>query len=278
MKLLFLGDIVGKPGRQAVVRYLPQLRESEAFDAVIANGENAAGGNGINAEIAQALFGAGVDAITLGDHVWDQRGFDKEIDGLERLCRPINLPPQCPGRTYVVFPVKGKRVGVFTAIGRTFVHMKGECPFLAADAFLREHAPEADLWIGEIHAEATSEKVAWGWYLDGRVAAVVGTHTHVQTNDATVRPRGTGYLTDLGMSGSFASVIGSQVVPVLARFLDGMPRRFEVAEEDVRLMGASMELADDGGYCVSIAPVFWKVDDLTPAKESSTEALATGGD
>lgn len=266
LKILFLGDIVGKPGRAAVIEHLKGLREREGLDAVIANGENAAGGNGLTAEIAHELLQAGVDVITLGDHVWDQRGFEKEIEGLERVCRPFNLPPQCPGRSFVVYEVGEVRVGVFTALGRTFMKLQAECPFLGTDAFLKEHQSKADIWIAEIHAEATSEKVAYGWYLDGRASAVVGSHTHVQTNDATIRTRGTGYLTDLGMTGAFESIIGTQIQPVLARFLDGMPRRFEVAEGDVRLMGALMEIEPKYGACQSLQAVSWPVKELEPVE------------
>jgi metallophosphoesterase (TIGR00282 family) len=242
-KILFLGDIVGRPGRDAVRGRVKALRAERGLDLVVANAENAAAGAGLTAAIAGELTDAGLDALTLGDHVWDQRNFDAEIGGLERVCRPANLPAQCPGRTYlVVKAASGFRLGAFTVLGRNFMNMKGECPFACADKMLREHGAEADAWIVEAHMEATSEKVALGWYLDGRCAAVVGSHTHIPTADVTLRPRGTAYQTDLGMTGPYASVIGRNVQTAIARFLDGMPRKSEVAEGDVRLCGCLLEI------------------------------------
>ena len=241
LKILFIGDIVGRPGRDMVIERVPQLRAELGLDVVIANAENAAAGAGINGSIARALLNAGVDVITLGDHVWDQRGWEMEIGGLEHVCRPANLPASCPGRDHVVIEVKGVRLAVFTVLGRTFMNMKAECPFLSADAVLAKLAGAADAFLVEAHAEATSEKLALGWHLDGRAVAVIGTHTHVPPADAAVLPRGTAFLCDAGMTGPYASVLGRQVAPVLARFLDGMPRKFEVAEGDVRLSGAVID-------------------------------------
>jgi metallophosphoesterase (TIGR00282 family) len=242
-KILFLGDIVGRPGRDAVRARARALRTELGLDLVIANAENAAAGAGLTGVIAAELVGAGLDALTLGDHVWDQRNFEAEITGLERVCRPANLPAQCPGRTYLVVTAPGGfRLGVFTVLGRNFINMKSDCPFATADKLLREHGKEADAWIVEAHMEATSEKVALGWYLDGRCAAVLGSHTHIPTADLTLRPRGTAYLTDLGMSGPYASVIGRNIQTGIARFLDGMPRKSEVAEGDVRLCGCVVEI------------------------------------
>jgi len=242
-KILFLGDIVGRPGRDAVRARVKALRAERGFDLIVANAENAAAGAGISGAIAAELLDAGLDALTLGDHVWDQRGFDGEIGGLERVCRPANLPAQCPGRTYLVVTAPGGfRLGLFTVLGRNFINMKSDCPFVTADKMLREHGREADAWIVEAHMEATSEKVALGWYLDGRCAAVLGSHTHIPTADLTLRPRGTAYLSDLGMSGPYASVIGRNVQTAIARFLDGMPRKSEVAEGDVRLCGCVVEI------------------------------------
>ncbi len=247
-KILFLGDIVGRPGRDAVRARVKALRAEQSFDLIIANAENAAAGAGLTAVIAHELLEAGLDALTLGDHVWDQRNFDTEIGALERVCRPANLPAQCPGRTYLVVTAPGGfRLGLFTVLGRNFMNMKGECPFAAADKMLREHGKEADAWIVEAHMEATSEKVALGWYLDGRCAAVLGSHTHIPTADVSLRPRGTAYQTDLGMSGPYASVIGRNVQTAIARFLDGMPRKSEVAEGDVRLCGCVVEIETTTG-------------------------------
>ena len=252
LNLLFVGDIVGRPGRDFVRRELPRIREEMELDWVIANGENAAGGAGLTARLATELTGCGIDAITLGDHVWDQRGFEKEIDGLENVCRPANLSRNCPGRDALVLEKDGVRMGLFTVLGRRFVALESDCPFATADRLLDELGGEVDMTFVEVHAEATSEKIAMGWYLDGRVSAVVGTHTHVPTADATVLPRGTGYLTDAGMTGPYHSVLGRQVGPVVARFLDGMPRRFSVAEEDVRLSGALIRIDPESGRCGSI--------------------------
>jgi len=243
VKFLFIGDIVGRPGREIVQAKLPALRADLGLDFVIANAENAAAGAGITGSIARTLLAAGVDAITLGDHVWDQRGWETEIGQFDRVCRPANLPAACPGRDHVILEKGGFRLAVFTQLGRNFMGLKGECPFLGADAMLAKTvgAGAADAAFVEIHAEATSEKQALGWYLDGRAAAVLGTHTHVPTADASVLPGGTAFLCDVGMTGPYASVLGREIQPVLGRFLDGMPRRFEIAEGDVRLSAALVE-------------------------------------
>jgi 2',3'-cyclic-nucleotide 2'-phosphodiesterase len=252
-KILFLGDIVGRPGRDAVRQRASALRSELGLDLIVANGENAAAGAGLTAGIAAELLGAGVDALTLGDHVWDQRNFESEIGALERVCRPANLPPQCPGRTYlVVTSPSGFRLGLFTVLGRNYINLKSDCPFAAADRILREHGSEAQAWIVEAHMEATSEKVAMGWYLDGRCAAVFGSHTHIPTADTTLRPRGTAYQTDLGMSGPYASVIGRDVQVAVARFLDGMPRKSEVATGDVRLCGCIVEVDAGSGLALNV--------------------------
>ena len=241
IKILFIGDIVGKPGREILQERLARLRTELNLDVVIANGENAAAGSGITAAIVKSLLATGVDAITLGDHVWDQRGWEDEIDDFPTVCRPANLPESNPGRDHVILDVKGFKLAVFTMLGRTFMGMKGDGPFLGADAMLKKLESKADGFLVEIHAEATSEKIALGWHLDGRAIAVLGTHTHVPTADASVLPKGTGFMCDVGMTGPYASVLGRDVAPVLGRFLDGMPRRFEVAEGDVRISGALVE-------------------------------------
>ncbi len=251
-KVLFIGDIVGKPGRAFVMDRISSYREENSIDIVIANGENSAGGSGITPKICRELLEHGIDAITLGDHVWDQREFVSEINNLEKICRPANLPKNCPGKEYLVIENDGFRLGVLTLLGRQFVAMKSECPFLKADELLSKLKKETDAIFVEIHAEATSEKIAMGWYLDGRVAAVVGTHTHVPTADARILPRGTAYLTDAGMSGPYASVLGREVQPVITRFLDGMPRKFEVAHNDVRISGCLIEIDSEQGYSKKI--------------------------
>jgi metallophosphoesterase (TIGR00282 family) len=243
LKLLFIGDIVGRPGREIVADQIPRLRREHALDFVIANGENAAAGAGITGAIARSLLESGVDAITLGDHVWDQRGWENEIIELDRVCRPANLPKSNPGWDHVIIEKRGFRVGVFTVLGRTFMGLKADCPFLCADRMIAQLRGQCDAIVVEIHAEATSEKQALGWHLDGRVTAVLGTHTHVPTADARVLPKGTAFMCDVGMTGPYASVLGREVPPVIAKFLDGMPKRFEVATEDVRLSGALVEIS-----------------------------------
>lgn len=242
LKLLFIGDIVGKPGRDIVANRVRGLRERLGLDFVIANGENAAAGSGITGSIARSLLESGVDAITLGDHVWDQRGWENEIGEIERVCRPANLPASNPGWDHLVIAARGFRVAVFTVLGRQYLNLKADCPFLCADRMIERLKGQADAIIVEIHAEATSEKQALGWHLDGRVTAVLGTHTHVPTADACVLPKGTAFICDVGMTGPYASVLGREVKPVIARFMDGMPRRFEVATEDVRLSGVVIDI------------------------------------
>lgn len=243
IRILFIGDIVGRPGRDKIAAWVPRLREKHSLDFVVANGENAAAGAGITGSIAKTLLQQGIDAITLGDHVWDQRGWEHEIDDFDRVCRPANLPENCPGRDHVILEKGGFRLAVFTVLGRTYLNMKSECPFLASDAMLARtiEAGVADGALVEIHAEATSEKIALGWHLDGRAVAVLGTHTHVPTADTEIRPQGTAYQSDVGMTGPYHGVLGRQVEPVVGRFLDGMPRRFAVAEDDVRLSAVLVE-------------------------------------
>jgi 2',3'-cyclic-nucleotide 2'-phosphodiesterase len=243
LKLLFIGDIVGRPGRDIVADRVVSLRREHAIDFVIANAENAAAGAGITGSIAKSILDSGVDAITLGDHVWDQRGWENEIGQIEHVCRPANLPKSNPGWDHLIIEKRGFRVAVFTVLGRSFMNMKADCPFLTADRMIDQLRAQADAIVVEIHAEATSEKIALGWHLDGRVTAVLGTHTHVPTADATVLPKGTAFMCDVGMTGPYASVLGREVKPVIERFLDGMPRRFEVATDDVRLSGALVEIS-----------------------------------
>jgi metallophosphoesterase (TIGR00282 family) len=246
VKLLFIGDIVGKPGREIVAALVPKIRAERGIDFVIANAENAAAGAGITGAICKSLLEAGVDVITLGDHVWDQKGWEAEIAGFERVCRPANLPATNPGRTQVIVEKGGFRLLVFTVLGRSFMGLKAECPFLGSDALLQKLAGQFDGALVEIHAEATSEKQALGWHLDGRVTAVLGTHTHVATADASLLRKQTAFMCDVGMTGPHQSVLGREIEHVIGRFLDGMPRRFEVATGDNRLSAALVEFGQDG--------------------------------
>ncbi|MCZ6672501.1 MAG: TIGR00282 family metallophosphoesterase [Verrucomicrobia bacterium] len=256
IKILVLGDIVGRPGRTLLLEKLPGLRATHHFDYVVANGENAAAGAGITGKIVNQLQAGGVDGLTLGDHSWDQKIFLDEIDNLEGICRPANYVADAPGKDRLILDTGSKRVGVFTVLGRNFMGPKVDCPFRTADRLIEELRPNVDLILVEIHAEATSEKIALGWYLDGRVTAVFGTHTHVPTADAEVLPNGTAYISDLGMSGPYNGVLGRDKQAVIDRFLDGIPRRFPVAEGDTRLAGIILQWDEDTGK-VTIEQVSW---------------------
>jgi 2',3'-cyclic-nucleotide 2'-phosphodiesterase len=260
IRVFFVGDVVGRPGREFLCRRAASLRAELGLTFLVANGENSAAGSGITGSLARQMLESGVDAITLGDHVWDQKGFETEIVGFERVGRPANLPVVSPGRPWVVVERDGVRLAVFTVLGRHFMPPR-DCPFLAADRVLSEIDTAADFVLVEIHAEATSEKIALGRYLDGRVAAVVGTHTHVPTADAAVLPGGTAYITDVGMTGPYDSVLGRDVRAVLGRFLDGLPRRFEVATGDVRISGALIEIDPVSRRATSIQLVTVRADE-----------------
>ena len=244
MRVLFLGDIVGKAGRKILTAELANIREQYGIDAVVANAENAAGGNGISKKMSEELFRAGVDAITLGDHVWDQRCFEAEIDSLERVCRPANLPPDNPGRAYVILEVGGRKLAVFSLLGQTLMKIKADCPFRKASELSEQLASNADWILLDFHAETTSEKVCMGYHMDGKISAVIGTHTHIPTSDARLLKNGTAFMTDAGMTGPWDSCLGRTVEPILARFIDGRPRHFLVAENDVRICGCIIDLDD----------------------------------
>lgn len=241
MKILFLGDVVGRPGRRLVQRLLPDLRRELSADLVIANGENAAAGNGITADTAGELFGAGVDVLTGGNHIWDKEEGVSLVDRDERIVRPVNYPPGTPGRGFAVFTAGGQRVAVISVLGRIFMHPV-DCPFRGVDGALQKLAGQTSIIFVDAHAEATSEKMALGWYLDGRVSAIVGTHTHVATADERVLPRGTAFLTDAGMTGAHDSIIGVRKELALRRMLSSMPVRFQPADGDPWLNGALVEI------------------------------------
>ncbi|RJX19347.1 MAG: TIGR00282 family metallophosphoesterase [Ammonifex sp.] len=228
MRILMIGDIVGRPGRRAVKENVPDLRREFGISFVIANGENAAGGNGITRETAAELFDYGIDAITGGNHIWDKKESYSFISQETRLVRPANYPPGVPGAGYRVFPVEDVNIAVVNLSGRVFMP-DVDCPFRKADEILAELASQAEVIIVDFHTETTSEKTAFGWYLDGKVTAVFGTHTHVQTADECVLPGGTAYITDVGMTGPRHSVIGVKTETIIERFLTQLPKRFEVA-------------------------------------------------
>ena len=253
MRVLFIGDVVGAPGRHGFAAAMPELREQHSPDLVIVNGENSAGGLGITEATAGELFDAGADVITTGNHVYRHREAYEYLDRAEKVIRPANYPHANPGRGHTVIEVGDMRVGVVNLSGAVQLKV-ARSPFAEIDAILERLSGKADAVIVDFHAEVTSEKVAMGWHLDGRVAAVLGTHTHVPTADGRVLPGGTAYLTDAGMTGSRAGVIGVKREQALESFLTQMPVRFETAEEDVWVMGAVIEVGANG-LAQSIAQV-----------------------
>jgi hypothetical protein len=261
VKLLFIGDIVGQPGRNAVKTLLPKLREQHALDFVIANGENSAGGSGITPKIAEELFTAGVDVITSGDHVWDQKEVMELLAHEKRFLRPLNYPPGTPGQGSGIFEISNlksqisNRIAILNVQGRTFMQPPLENPFLLAAEEVKRLRERTKIIFVDFHAEATSEKIAFGRYVDGQVSAVVGTHTHVQTADEQILPHGTAYLTDAGFTGPHDGCLGREIEPVIKKFLTGMPQRFEVARNDVKLHGAVIEIDDATGKAIRIQRV-----------------------
>lgn len=234
-----IGDVVGSPGRRIFMREAPRLRRELGLAAVVVNGENVAAGSGITAALAKDLVVAGADAVTLGDHTWGQKEFAGQIGACDRLVRPANYAAECPGRGWRQIVLPTFSFAVANILGRVFMNPV-DCPFKAIDRVLAEIPKNLPVFV-DFHAEATSEKAAMGHYLDGRVTALVGTHTHVQTSDARVLPNGTAFLTDLGMTGPYVSSIGRDLKPVTRRFLTGMPSRFDVAEGPCVLEGAVID-------------------------------------
>jgi metallophosphoesterase (TIGR00282 family) len=245
MRLLFIGDVVGRPGREALATAMPGLRAEHMPDLVVVNGENSAGGVGITKETAEEIFAAGADVITLGNHTYRHREVYPYLDSNQRVLRPVNFPEANPGRGHTIVEAAGMRVAVVNLSGQMHLQVERN-PFSAIDELLDILAGAADAIVVDFHAELTSEKVAMGWYLDGRAAAVLGTHTHVPTADGRVLPGGTAHMTDVGMTGSRAGVIGVKREQALEAFRTQMPVRFDTADEDVWLMGAAVEVGDDG--------------------------------
>lgn len=255
VKLLFIGDIVGEPGRRAVRQLVPILRQRHGLDVVVANGENAAGGSGITPAIARDLLEWGVDAITSGDHLWDQKEVVQLLESEPRFLRPLNYPEGTPGHgSHVLELASGLKVGVLNAQGRTFMAAL-ENPFIEVPKAVERLREATPILFLDFHAEATSEKIAMGRLLDGLVSAVIGTHTHVQTADEQVFPGGTAYLTDSGFTGPQDSVLGRDIEPVLKRFATLQPQRFTVASGRVALMGAVVEIDAATGRALSITRV-----------------------
>ncbi|MFC1926250.1 TIGR00282 family metallophosphoesterase [Chloroflexota bacterium] len=250
MRILMVGDVVGRPGRRAVRLALQQLRPKHSIDLVIANGENAAGGIGLTTDTADELFRSGVDVITSGNHIWHHKDIFPYLDGMQPILRPLNLPPGTIGQGYLVIG----QVMVVSLLGRVFIG-NFECPFRTMDRLLDEVNPLPPIIIVDFHAEATAEKVALGWYLDGRVSAVAGTHTHVGTIDARVLPKGMAYVSDIGMAGAVDSVIGDDIDSVIRRFLTMMPHRLSVAKGNMVFNSVLLDVEEESGTALSISRI-----------------------
>lgn len=264
LTVLFLGDVVGQPGRNAVIACLPKLKEQYNVDFIVANGENAAGGRGITGKITIDLLRAGVAVVTTGDHVWDQKDILTFIDTEPRLLRPVNYPRGAPGNGSIVLETAKGKVGVINVQCRTFMQPILDNPFRAMEETVAKLRQETPSIIVDVHGETTSEKIAMGWFLDGKVSAVFGTHTHVQTSDEQILPGGTAFLCDAGMCGPVTSILGRAVAPILNRFVSNMPAAFPVAAGEVRLHGAVVEIDEKNGRAQRIT----RVDEAGPPEVS----------
>lgn len=241
MRMLMIGDIVGKKGQETLQTYLPKLKQTYQPDVVVVNGENAASnGRGITKEIYREFLALGVDCVTMGNHTWGQSEIFDFIDEEDKLIRPANFPEGTPGKGYITFSTAKGKVVIINLMGRTYAANSLDCPFRTADFILKKISGNPYILV-DMHAETTSEKQALAWYLDGRVSAVVGTHTHVQTADERILPKGTGYLTDVGMTGPYNGVIGMEVDAVVRRFITQLPVRFEVSQEGFMLQGVLID-------------------------------------
>ena len=270
IRLLFVGDIVGRPGRDLVRRGVAALRDYHQIDLVVANAENAAAGFGITREIGEQILDAGVDVMTSGNHIWDKKEAIDYIGIEPRLLRPLNFPAGVPGNgSYVARTESGVSVGVINAMGRVFLANIDD-PFMGVLSEIDKVRQRARIIFVDFHAEATSEKVAMGWHLDGKVTAVVGTHTHVQTADERILPKGTAFLTDAGMTGPHDSIIGVEVQPALSRFLNGMPARFETASGNPRLNGVIVEADETTGLATDIERISYSLAELEDLPRSSS--------
>jgi metallophosphoesterase (TIGR00282 family) len=252
LKVLFIGDVVGNPGRKAVKSIVPEMKRNLSIDYCIANCENSAGGNGITYAVAQDLFNCGIDGITLGNHTWAKRDVANFIDTEVRIVRPANYPQDLPGKGAAVISREGKSpIGILNLMGR--VYMDGaDCPFRTADREIQYLKDFTKVVIVDMHAEATSEKNALAWYLDGRVSCVLGTHTHVQTADERILPRGTGYITDAGMTGPYEGILGVDREIIINKFLTFMPARFELAKGRTQFNGVLLEIDERTGRTYQI--------------------------
>jgi len=262
MKVLFIGDIVGKPARTYLKEFLPLLRKSLDLDFIIANGENAAGGSSITNDTAKDLFDAGIDVITTGDHIFKKKESRKVLEDFDCL-RPLNYGELAAGNGYLITEVNGVKVAVVNLLGRVFMQPI-DCPFKAIKDVLEDIRKEAKVIIVDIHAEATSEKLAMGYFLSGKVSAVIGTHTHIPTADQRIIDEFTAYITDVGMTGSFDSVLGREKHQIIERFVTNMPVRFNLAQGDVRIQGVLIEIDNDSGRALSIKRAEYRKDQTIP--------------
>lgn len=251
MKILFVGDIFGRPGKNAASKFIPKIIEEQAVDFCIANGENAAGGFGLTRNTAGKIFTYGVNVITTGNHVWDRKEAETLLEESECIIRPANYPPGVPGIGYIAAHKDGKTIGVVNLMGRIFMNPV-DCPFRAADKIIEHLRDKTKIIIVDFHAECTAEKIAMGWYLDGSVSAVLGTHTHVMTADEKILPKGTAYITDVGMTGPHDSIIGVRIEQSLARIIKQVPVRFSPAESGVKFSAVLLEIDDSSGKAISI--------------------------
>lgn len=259
LRILVLGDVVGEPGRKACTSLIPGLRETHGIDFVIANVENIAGGSGITEATTAELFKCGVDLMTSGDHAFRKKEALSLLDRTDRILRPANFPATVPGKGSTIQTIKGVRVGVINLLGRVFLKSV-DCPFQAIQRELEHMADETDVLIVDFHAEATAEKMALAWFLDGKVSAVFGTHTHVQTADEQILPHGTAYITDIGMCGPFHSVIGREIDDALKMMMTQLPVRLEVASGDARVSGAMIDVDVKTAKALKIVRVHEKVE------------------
>ena len=248
MNILCIGDVVGEPGREAVKTLLNDIKSEFNVEFTIVNAENSAGGSGLTPKIAKELLQLGCDVLTLGDHVWDQKELEEYLKTSEQVIRPANFPEGVPGKGWCVRKTKsGIKVGVINLLGRVFMRHQVECPFRKLKSIVSEINKETTVIILDMHAETTSEKVAIGHYIDGQISAVIGTHTHIQTADEKILSNGTAYITDLGMTGPYDSVIGQNKESIINRFLSSMPIRFSVASGEVKLCGAVIDVDEKTG-------------------------------
>ncbi len=256
MKILFIGDVIGRPGRQSLEEFLPDCLASGDIDLVIANAENSAGGLGTTPEILKEMEGLGVQAFTMGNHTWRKRVLIHAINDLNNIVRPANYPKGTPGRGAMIITLPDDRkVGIINLLGRVYMEAY-DCPFATVDRELLALKQQTDVILVDMHCEATSEKIAMGWHLEGKVSAVVGTHTHVQTADDWVLPGGTAYITDVGMCGPITSVIGTECDAVVSKFRTGMPRSFNVAKGPSSFCAVVIEVDDKSGKATSIERIF----------------------